>query len=155
MGRGGPELDTRLYAWYYGKSYIIALPQARPIAIPNQLILETANLPITLPTRLINDQNFLRLDALAQALESSFDIVYFEGSHAMVTGRPYTGSVTGYHSDNWIVAQIWSEEIFVDGATHPALSYDIAGFIYYRLRDILQILGYEIVWQNGVTRIVS
>jgi len=152
---GRAELDTRLYAWYYGKAYITALPQARPIAAPNQLVLHTHDgIPIELSTYLINNNNFVRLNDLAREMVDVFDVVYLGSDYSIIMGSAYTsdGSET-LEPSGWIVADIRGKTILVDGVPYTALSYYIDGLIYYSLRYIFEIIGYEITWHEGVTRI--
>ena len=152
---GRAELDTRLYAWYYGKAYITALPQARPIAAPNQLVLHTHDgIPIELSTYLINNNNFVRLNDLAREMANVFDVVYLGSDYSIIMGRAYTSDGRETHEPSgWIVADLRRKTILVDGVLYKALSYYIDGLIYYGLRDIFEIIGYEITWYEGVTRI--
>ena len=103
---GTNELDTRMYAWYYGKTQVISLPQFRPMAIPNSVAMAAQDgREFNLPSYLINDSNYVRLHDLAYALRDLFTVAYNkDGRQSLFRGYPHVATGTNYSLS---VSELW------------------------------------------------
>lgn len=105
----------------------------------------------------VNDSNYYKIRDLAMILRSTskrFNVVWDDslGTINIVSGVKYT-IVGGELSDITGMAipdvELNQSAIYVNGNPVTLTAYNIAGNNYFKIRDIADLIGFEIGWDNG------
>lgn len=108
----------------------------------------------------VNDSNYYKIRDIAMVLratESRFDVAWDENLSAVsvTTGVKYTivgGELSSDHTAALNVEQN-TAPVYVDGDLKETLSYNINGNTYFKIRDIADMIGFNVDW-NGDTQTV-
>ena len=103
------------------------------------------------PAVLIEDFNWLKLRDVAMILDATnkqFSVSFDEGTNTIVivAGAVYSaqGNELADTLGDSIQAMLSSQMITVNGAIVSAKAYNIDGFNYFRLRDLADLLDFEV-----------
>ncbi len=103
----------------------------------------------------IDGYNYFKLRDIAMSLsatKSRFDTAWDEESQAidLITDKPYTAAggemSKGDGTDK--TAVISSQALSLDGRSVSALAYNIGGNNYFKLRDLGEIIGFDVGWDE-------
>ena len=134
---------------------LFALPQARAAETASALRSTSAvyvnDQPADIAGYYIGGSNYFRLRDLAAALagtSSQFDVIWngAENRVELSTGTSYTGG----SADSELTDAVWAapstSSLFVDGQAMELAAYVVQGSNFYSLRDLGQILGFDVRW---------
>lgn len=99
----------------------------------------------------IDGQNYFRLRDLAAALSgtsSQFDVTWngWERQVELATGVAYTGDLWAENLPELATARVSTAGLLVDGRREALAAYNIQGSSYYGLRDMGELLGFDVYW---------
>jgi len=144
---------NQMVAAYYGKAAVVGLPATREVAEYRQVAINAGRHTVYLDAFSIHYQHFFRLRDLAYVLEDAFDVGYAEGSWTLFSGRRYTiagdeGRVLHDGLDRE-PATLYAADLLFDGAPKEVLAYVIREEVFFRLQDVLELVGMQAGWRGG------
>lgn len=109
----------------------------------------------------VNDSNYYKIRDIAMVLRgtnSRFDVSWDEnlGAVSITTGIKYTivgGELSSDHTAALNVEQN-TAPVYVDGEEKEALSYNINGNTYFKIRDIADMIGFNVGWDGDTQTVV-
>ncbi len=110
----------------------------------------------------INGYNYFKLRDLAMALDGSnkqFEVIW-DGTNneiLLFSSQPYTqigGELTSSGQDSIAQAFLTTPKIYLNGKKTILTTYNIAGYSYYKLRDLAGMIGFGVTW-DGVRNKIS
>lgn len=107
----------------------------------------------------IKGHNYFRLRDLASMLASTdaeFDIGYDDAARAISihTDKALTGAPSLIKLDRNDIAVPNNMDVLIDGDAVEPTAYNIDGFTYFKLRDMGELLNFDVVWDNDAKRMV-
>ena len=109
----------------------------------------------------VNDSNYYKIRDIAMVLRTTnarFDVAWDENLSAIAisTGVKYTivgGELNSDHSAALNVDQN-TAPVYVDGEEKEVLSYNINGNTYFKIRDIADMVGFDVDWDGDTQTVV-
>ncbi len=109
----------------------------------------------------VNDSNYYKLRDIAMLLRGTsaqFDVSWDEehGAIAVSKGERYTvvGGELSKESGTALNVEQNSAPVYVDGNEKEALSYNINGSTYFKIRDIGDMAGFDVDWDGDLQAVV-
>ncbi|AZK48457.1 hypothetical protein [Paenibacillus lentus] len=111
----------------------------------------------------IKNYNYFRLRDLASHLsgsDSQFDITWNNAQNAieLTTDKAYSAKEsfhTPYYSSGKLYeAKLSTAKVIIDGELHSIRAYNIEDNTYFQLRDLAQVLKFDVSFDSGTNRIV-
>lgn len=110
----------------------------------------------------INNSNYFKLRDIAALLNNSerrFNVEWESAKNAinLVTNKPYMtvgGELSGLNDKNTKRALAANSDIYIDGTKAELAAYSIDGSNYFKLRDIAELMSFEIGWDSPANSIV-
>jgi hypothetical protein len=103
----------------------------------------------------VNDSNYYKIRDIAILLRSTssrFDVAWDENLSAIAIskGERYTavGGELSKESGTALNVEQNSAPVYVDGSEKEVLSYNINGNTYFKIRDIAEMVGFEVDWDS-------
>ena len=107
----------------------------------------------------INGNNYFKLRDLADKFSDSannFDVAWNDNTKQveLITGKDYSGTTENNSSNGSVVNAVESSsKLIIDGKETNVTAYNINGNNYYKLRDLGENLGFDVLWQQETDRI--
>ncbi len=109
----------------------------------------------------VNDSNYYKIRDIAMVLSTTmkrFEVAWDEYLSAITisTGIKYTivgGELSGERDAALNVEQN-SAPVYVDGEEKETLSYNINGSTYFKIRDIADMVGFEVDWDGDAQAVI-
>lgn len=102
----------------------------------------------------INGNNYFKLRDLAEAFQnttSCFDVVWNTNTKEVevITNQPYSSSSASDSQSPFSAEAISSDaKLTIDGKAYTVTTYNINGNNYYKLRDLSDVLNFDVVWKT-------
>lgn len=147
---------------YYTKSETPA-PEVPPVEKPKPTETKTAfagrakikidGTMMDLPVYIVDDYSYFKLRDIAAAFhdtEKKFVPKWVEEDMAihLETNQPYDEPISINTSSKDTIATPSSAKLYLDGKKQNTAAYTIQDYTYYKLRDIAELLDFEIAWSE-------
>ena len=110
----------------------------------------------------VANNNYFSLRDFAKSLSgtpSQFDVTWNskKGLIEIITGKPYAvieDSSVGYIKDKQYFGVMKNTTILLDGKEHKLSIFNIDGSNYFKLRDLEELVGFELMWNTDTQQIL-
>lgn len=109
----------------------------------------------------VNDSNYYKIRDIAMILRSTpsrFDVAWDEDLNGISISKGIKYTIVGgeLSEDNGTALNVSqnSAPVYVDGEAREFLSYNINGNIYFKIRDIADMAGFEVDWDSEAQAVV-
>lgn len=130
-------------------------------AIPSEQNITVNGKAVRISGYLIDGSNFCKLRDIAYLLrdtDKKFDVTWHKNAKKVEirTGQAYTGNITKQIQSERQAVEVY-DGILCDGGNYQVRAYNIDGNNYMKLRDIIELLQAEVVWNavEGVIQITA